>query len=121
MDKEDSGFSFEKLHVYHESIELVNLVYVLTKRWPSDERFGLIDQFHRATCSIVLNIAEGSSRKLLDFLHFLDIARGSCYECIAILAIARRREYISEKEYAECYVFIRKIARMLSALKKSLR
>ncbi|MBI4065136.1 four helix bundle protein [Candidatus Gottesmanbacteria bacterium] len=113
-------FKFEELHVYQEGLELVDLIYAVTKRWPSDERFGLIDQLRRAASSIVLNIAEGSSRSSREFRHFIDFAKGSCYECIAILTIAKNRKYISQNEYAGFYGQVEIIARMLSALKRSL-
>lgn len=114
-------FKFEELRVYQEGLRLVDLVYAATKRWPSDERFGLIDQLRRAVSSVVLNIAEGSSRSIKEFRHFIDLAKGSCYECIAILTIAKNRKYILQNEYDKFYDHIDKIARMLSALKKSLR
>jgi hypothetical protein len=33
-------YSFEKLIVWRESIEIVKIIYTLTKKFPSDERFG---------------------------------------------------------------------------------
>jgi four helix bundle protein len=57
-----SKFKFEDLHVYQEALVFVDFVYGLTKSWPEDEIFGLTNQFRRAAVSIVLNIAEGTSR-----------------------------------------------------------
>lgn len=91
-------FRFEKLTIYQESLGLIDEVYVLIKKWPSDEKFGLTDQARRAVYSIALNIAEGTSRTRKDFCHFLDLSRGSCYECVAILEIATRRQYIDKNE-----------------------
>lgn len=114
-------FRFEELNVYKESLEFVDLVYALTDRWPKEEKFSLIDQFRRAAISITPNITEGTSRKLPDFRHFLDLARGSCYECVAIITIAKRRGYLDQTRYAQFYERLDKISRMISALKNSLR
>ena len=114
-------FKFEELRVYQESIDFVDEVYITIKSWPADERFGLTDQFRRASSSIKLNIAEGSSRSKRDFGRFIDFAKGSCYECIAILTIAQNRNYLSAEQRLSMYNLLDKIARMLSALKSSLR
>jgi four helix bundle protein len=114
-------FSFEKLRVYGDSVEFVSHVYDLTKKWPTDERFGLVDQMRRASTSIVLNIAEGSSRTKKDFRHFLDVSRGSCYECVAIAQIALRRKYIEQEGYMQIYAELDMISRKLSALRTSIQ
>ena len=54
-----------KLHVYQFSQQLTLECYKLTKRFPPDEKFGLISQIRRAAVSVHLNLAEGSSRKSL--------------------------------------------------------
>ena len=63
--KEDGGnypFSFEKLRVWQNARQLVMEVYQITDKFPSYEKFGLVDQIRRAAVSIPANIAEGSSR-----------------------------------------------------------
>jgi four helix bundle protein len=114
-------FKFEELNVYRESLEYVSYLYDLTKKWPTAERHILISQLLRAATSIVLNIAEGTSRTTKDFKHFLSTSRGSVYECVAILTIAIRQNYITEDEYKFSYETCLKLARMLTALKRSLK
>lgn len=77
-------------------------------------------QLQRAAVSIVLNIAEGSSRTGKDFSHFLSLSRGSCFECVAILTIAKERRYISSQEFEFAYELCKKIAKMLSKLRTSI-
>lgn len=113
-------FKFEELRVYQEALIFINNIYTLTSKWPKEEMFGLTNQLRRSAISIALNIAEGTSRTKKDFRHFLDLSEGSCYECAAILAIAKNRKYITEIEYKEHYEFCIKLAKMISALKKSL-
>jgi four helix bundle protein len=116
-----SMFKFEELRIYQDALKFVEQIYLLTGHWPKDEIFGLTNQLRRAAVSIVLNIAEGSGRTRKDFRHFLDMARSSCYECVAILTIARNRKYITEEEFNEMYEWCGRLARSLSALKGSLR
>ena len=90
-------FNFEKLDVYKKSGDFVNHIYSITKKFPQEETFALTSQLRRAAVSILLNIAEGSARSKKDFSRFIDIARGSVFECVAILQICLQQDYIDEK------------------------
>ncbi len=113
-------FSFENLKIYEESLSFTHLVYKLTKSWPRSEMFGLIDQFQRASVSISLNIAEGTSRTKKDFQRFLDMARGSCFECVAIARIALNEGYLDKISFNQIYLKCEIISKMISGLKKSM-
>src|SRR3990167_7167718 len=112
--------NFEKLNVYQDAIVLSLKLYKLTNRFPRHERFGLVSQLRRAAVSISLNIAEGSSRTKKEFAHFLDMARGSCYELIPLLKISFELRYIKEIEYQAYYERIDLLVRKINALKKSI-
>ncbi len=114
-------FKFQELKVYQLSLEFVDLVYKLVRTWPKNEIFGLIDQIKRASVSIVLNLAEGTSRSTKDFTRFITLSKGSCYECVAILEIAKRNELIDPNEFDSILRKLEEISRMLEGLKKSLR
>src|SRR2546426_551063 len=53
-------FNFEKLDVWQEAIQFADLVYQLTRAFPTEERFGLTNQMRRAAVSVSSNIAERS-------------------------------------------------------------
>lgn len=57
--------SFTDLIAWRESHKLVLEIYKLSKIWPPEELFGLINQIRRAVVSITSNLAEGFSRHTL--------------------------------------------------------
>jgi four helix bundle protein len=113
-------FNFENLTVYKRSLEFSKNIYTVTQQWSKEHLFGLTNQLRRASFSIPLNIAEGSSRTKKDFSHFLIISRGSCFECIPILSIAYSLKLLTESSYKKLYNEAQELARMLSSLRSSL-
>ena len=113
-------FDFEKLNVYQKAVNFSNEIYIITKGFPKEERFGLQNQLIRAANSVSLNIAEGSSYKKGAFKDFLRRARGSAYECVPCLRIAQRRNYINEENFSKFYSELQIISKMISALISSL-
>ena len=91
-------FNFENLKVYNLSLNFANTVFCQILNWPSIYQYSLADQLRRASLSIPLNIAEGSSRTKTEFKRFLSIARGSCFECIPLIEISYKQKLITLKE-----------------------
>jgi len=111
------SFLFEKLIVWQKAVELVELVYGQTKSFPSDERYALTDQLHRAVVSIPSNIAEGNGRSSnKDYAHFIAMARGSLYEVMTQLFIAKRLGYMNETPVID--QLAEEIGRMLGSMLK---
>lgn len=109
---------FTDLVVWQRAMELVKQVYVLSKKFPADERYALTDQLRRAVVSIPSNIAEGSGRSSnADYAHFLSIARGSLYETMTQLRIAIDLGYIPELS-EDINSKIDEVGRMLGAMLK---
>ena len=109
---------FTDLVVWQRAMELVKQVYVLSKKFPADERYALTDQLRRAVVSIPSNIAEGSGRSSnAAYAHFLSIARGSLYETMTQLRIAVDLGYIPELS-EDINSKIDEVGRMLGAMLK---
>ena len=90
---------YRDLDVWKKSMELVKEIYVVTKNFPDDEKFGIISQMRRAAVSIPSNIAEGSARfSDKEKSRFLDITIGSIAELETQLIISKDLGYIDNIE-----------------------
>jgi four helix bundle protein len=109
--------SFRDLEVWQESMTLVEEIYALSKRFPSEERFGLTSQLRRAAVSIPSNIGEGARRKRRKaFVHHLDIALGSQGEVDVQLELAARLAFCTSGDRSRIQQRIDRIGRMLNGL-----
>ena len=109
----------ERLDVWRDSMDLVEMIYRLSDGFPRSERFGLTPQLRRAAISVPSNIAEGAARRsTAEYLRFLSIARGSLSEASTQLQIARRLGFTQTTNDADR--LIDKIFARLTALMKSL-
>ena len=75
---------FRTLDAWRAAILLAEEIYLSTKSFPFDERFGLTSQLRRAAVSVSSNIAEGSSRSPADFARMLTYAIASLAEIEAL-------------------------------------
>ena len=114
------SFNFENLDVYNKALVFVNSVYSLTRAFPKDEMFGLTSQLRRAVISVPSNISEGSSRSKKDFSRFIDIARGSVFECVTLLQVSLKQGYINQKNFIDLKNELTDLSKMLSGLKRSI-
>jgi four helix bundle protein len=113
--------SYKDLVVWQKAMDLVEMIYHVTKDFPTDERYGLTNQLRRAAVSIPSNIAEGQARhSTAEFKNFLSIARGSLAEVETQLLIARRLNYIEPEKLAELVDVQAEVNKMTSALMSKL-
>jgi four helix bundle protein len=81
--------NFRKLNIWIDAMALAKEVYLLTSKFPKDEKFGLVSQINRCSVSVPSNIAEGSSRSSKkEFSHFIKISLGSLFELETQLILA---------------------------------
>ena len=107
---------YEKLDVYRLSLQFV----VNTAQLRDGVQRGngeLVDQFKRASISVVLNIAEGAGKfRRADKQRFYAIARGSAMECGALLDLFRLLQICNEQKFKENKELLTRVISMLSAL-----
>ena len=113
---------YEDLIVWQKGILLVKEIYQETKKFPADERFGLISQMRRPAVSIPSNIAEGHGRKSTKaYINHLSIAFGSLMELETLLKISNELSYLPKEKLIEFLKQAGEIGKMLSGLIASLQ
>ena len=108
--------SFEELVAWQKARAFIRHVYLITKSFPDDEKFGLTSQFRRASVSIGANIAEGYKRiGKDDKLHFFNYAQGSLEECRCFIILSCDFGYISNEEASGLIMEIEDTSRLLNS------
>ena len=114
--------SFEELTIWQEARELTNRIYILSKRFPKEELYGLTSQIRRASVSIMSNIAEGFNRRSTkEFINFLIISRASVSEVQNDLYISLDLKYIDKENFEIIYNHTQKISMSINKLITYLR
>lgn len=91
--------SFRKLIIWQLSHLLVVKIYTVSKKFPSSEKFILVNQLLRAVISIPANIAEGYGRNSKkEFAQFLFISIGSLEETRYYIILSQELGYITKEE-----------------------
>ena len=111
--------NFRELIAWQKAMELTKKVYLLTKAFPADERYGLISQIQRAVVSIPSNIAEGAGRPTQkELVHFLSFALGSAYELETELLLAGDLNYITQEASTQINEDIVEVQKLVYSLMK---
>ena len=115
--------AYENLQVYQKGYKTALSVYELTKEYPPEEKYGMIDQMRRSSVSIPLNIAEGYGKKSskAEFIRYLLMAIGSCNEMNVLIHLSKDIGYIDKETYTKAKFCYEEIGKMLSGLIKSQR
>lgn len=108
---------FTQLEAWKVAHQLSLEIYRVTKSFPRDERFGIIDQLRRASASITANIAEGWGRyHYADRNKFYYQARGSSYEVQSFLHLARDLGYVDDTVFQQLYNLAERSAKIINGL-----
>lgn len=100
---------------WKSATEVRRYIMKLIKKFPSEEKYGLVDDMRRASRSTTHNIAEGFGRfHFKDNVRFCRMSKGSLTELMDQLIVALDGEYISENEYKEARNLVEKALRLLN-------
>lgn len=101
---------------------LVIEVYKATRKFPTDELYGLTSQMRRASVSVSANIVEGCARESKkEYIQFLNISFGSLKELGYYIDLSRRLGYLSRDVHARLEKQHEENAKVLTGLIKSLK
>ena len=92
--------SYRELRVYQMAVDAAMRIFEITKRFPSEERFSMVDQMRRASRSVCSNIGEAwrKRRYPAHFASKLSDSEGEAEETRVWLELAFRCGYISREE-----------------------
>jgi four helix bundle protein len=114
--------TYRDLDVWNLAHEFVQEIYKITKKFPEDEKFGIIYQLRKASSSIPANIAEGNGRQTTkSYIHFLYIARGSLNEARYFLLLSKDLEYLKKLKHDELVKLLDRVEKMLMGLIRALK
>jgi len=112
---------YQELVAWQLAMDFTEEVHRLTRSFPRDEIFALTSQVRRAAVSVPSNIAERQGRgSTREFLHHLNIARGSLYEAETQLILAQRLGYLRSDVAEGILVSSDEVSRVLGGLIRSM-
>ena len=113
--------NFQDLRIWQKGIEVVKNIYIMTKKFPKEELYGLTSQMRRSAVSIPSNIAEGFRRyHNKEYKQFFYITMGSCAELETQIIIAHELDYLNDNDKIEIIEKLKYICRMINQLIKKL-
>lgn len=108
--------TFQEIIAWQKGHQLVLEIYKVTKEFPQEEKYRLVDQLCRAGISFPANIAEGFKRDgLHDSLRFYNIAMASLEETKYHLLLAKDLGYITSERYEKFLMLAEECGRLLHA------
>lgn len=113
-------FSFENLDTYKKALSLAQKIETLCGELKGRATYSFLDQLSRASMSIPLNLAEGNGRwHRKEKKNFFWIARGSVFEIVPILQMAKTRNLLSEVTFSSYYQELQDLSIMILRLIQS--
>lgn len=108
--------SFEQLIVWQKAHSYVLAIYKITKQYPKEELFCLVNLMRRAAASITANIAEGYAKiSSKDKLRFYNISQGSLEETRNFIILSKDLGYITLQDKEQLGIQAAEISRLLNA------
>jgi four helix bundle protein len=109
------NFGFEELELWKKARVFKNEIRIISKTFPTEEKFRLIDQITRSSRSINALITEGHGRFTYpDQIHYCIQARGSLTETVNHLFDALDEEYINKEQFNNLKQKAKEIERMIN-------
>ena len=100
--------SYKNLRVYQNSMDVAMRIFELTKAFPTEEKYSMVDQMRRSSRSVCANLAEAwrKRRYKAAFVAKLSDAESESCETQVWIEFAHRCGYFeqaSAEELDQCY------------------
>ena len=113
--------SAKDLNVYQKAYALAMKIFELSKRWPSEERYSLVDQIRRCSRSVCANLREAWAKRRYEahFISKLTDMDGENSETDTWLDFAKDCGYLSGDEHQGLTSQCREVGAMIGAMLKN--
>jgi four helix bundle protein len=112
---------YRDLDVWQLAMQIAVSIYLVTRAFPTEEKFGLVAQLRRAAVSVPSNIAEGHSRiGAAEFRRFVSIARGSVAEVETQITLSVVLGFVPGDAITSLSLDLKRLSKMLFGLYRSL-
>jgi four helix bundle protein len=92
---------FRELRVYRDAFAAAMRIFGLTRQFPSEEKYSMVDQIRRSSRSVCANIGEAwrKRRYKAHFVSKLSDAEGEAEETRVWLEFALRCRYLEQNDF----------------------
>lgn len=109
---------YRELIVYQKAFALAMNVFEITKKYPKEETYSIVDQIRRSSRSVCSSIAEAYRKRRYPayFSNKCTDADGENSETIVWLEFSRSCKYITEEEFSKLEQDADEVGRMLNTM-----
>lgn len=112
--------TFRKLIAWQEAHLMTLQIYEVTKKFPSDERFGIISQLRRAASSVSAQIAEGAQMPThAHRILYYHRAYASASEVDNFLELSKDLHYLPDEIYKKLLGHVNRVCFLVRRLSLS--
>ena len=90
--------SYKELRVFQNGMDAAMMIFEITKKFPSEDKYSMVDQMRRSSRSVCANMAEAwrKRRYRAAFIAKLSDAESEACETQVWIEFARRCNYLDE-------------------------
>lgn len=116
--KDNEYRGFKDLKVYQLSFQLSIELFELTKNFPKEEKYSLVDQIRRSSRSVCVNIAEAwyKRRYPKSFISKLVDSAGEAGETEVWIDFALEHHYLNEEQKSKLSDRYSEVGKMLNSM-----
>lgn len=109
---------YRDLIVYKKAFSLAMKIFNVTKAFPQEEKYSLVDQIRRSSRSVCSCIAEAYRKRKYQnyFINKISDADGENSEVLVWLEFSSSCGYLSQEKFTELEADVEEIGRMLFSM-----